>query len=224
MRVSFFWVVCFIFLTGVSSLRLEADNDLQSWQWLCLHLYQNKGFKAHIYADNRMADNVSQEKLYIVGPRLHYRISDPISLGVGYLFLNIHDLNQDVWRNEHRGENELNFHFSFNEKLDFHQRNRFEWRWRESRDQPGYRMRSRFQLRYKTDLGRLKSVYTNNEFFWDIDSKDYSENRAIPVGLQFQITPALDFNLFYMIQSLHSASARSWKSNHIFGTHLNFRF
>lgn len=67
-------------------------------------------------------------------------------------------------------------------------------------------------------------MYANNEFFWDIDSKDYSENRAIPVGLQFKLTTALDFNLFYMIQSLHTARAQSWRSNHIIGTHLNYRF
>lgn len=224
MRVSNFWVVLFFFLTGISSARLEAANDFQSWQWLSLHLYQTNGFKAHIYADNRIADNVRHEKLYLLGPRVHYRVSEPVSVGLGYLFMNIHDLSQHVWRKEHRVENEFNFHFTLNERLDFHQRNRFEWRWRESRDQPSSRMRSRFQLRYKTNFGRLKSVYSNNEFFWDFESDDYSENRAIHVGLQFELTTNLDCNLFYMIQSIHSANARSWKSNHIVGTHLNYRF
>jgi hypothetical protein len=224
MRFSIFWVVLFFLFNGVSVVRLVADNDFQSWQWLSLHLYQKNGFKSHIYADNRMADSVSQEKLYLIGPRLHYRVSEPMSVGLGYLFLNIHDLNTDVWRKEHRVENELNFHFTLADKWTFHQRNRFEWRWQESIDQPSYRMRSRFQFRYKTNFGRLKSVYANNEFFWDIDSKDYSENRAIPLGLQFKLTTALDFNLFYMIQSLHTAKSRSWKSNHILGTHLNYRF
>ncbi len=224
MRVSIFWVLFFLFFNGASFAHLKAENDFQSWQWLSLHVYETNGFKAHIFADNRMADTVSREKLYLVGPRIHYRVSEPVSVGLGYLFLNIHDLNRDVWRKEHRVENELNFHFTLSEKVTFHQRNRFEWRWREARDQPAYRMRSRFQLRYKTDFGRLKSIYANNEFFWDFENDDFSENRAIPVGLQFKITPSLDFNLFYMIQSLHTAAARSWKSNHILGTHLNYRF
>lgn len=149
MRFSIFLVGLFFLFNTVSIGRLRANDDFQSWQWLSLHLYQSKGFKTHIYADNRIADSVSQEKFNLIGPRLHYRISEPVSVGLGYLFLNIHDLNSGVWRKENRVENELNFHFTLTEKCTFHQRNRFEWRWRESRDQPAYRMRSRFQLSTK---------------------------------------------------------------------------
>lgn len=203
---------------------VNAESDFQTWQWMIFHLPQGERFKSHIYVDNRIADNSSREKIRIIGPRLQYAVNEPVQVGVGYLFSDIHDLNRDIWQKEHRFENELNFKFKFRDKWKFHNRNRFESRLRESRDGWTWRTRSRFELRYQIDIGRLQSIYANNEIFWDHEVNELNENRLVPIGMRFDLGKRCDLTLFYMIQSLRRFNPSDWRQNHIFGTHLNIRF
>lgn len=213
-----------LFLVLGGCLQSLAENDFQTWQWMIFHLPKGERFKSHIYADNRIADNSRRKKIMIIGPRLQYAVNDPVQVGVGYLFLDIHDLNRDIWQKEHRFENELNFKHKFGESWKFHNRNRFEWRLRESRNGWTFRSRSRYEMRYQLSMGRLKSVYANNEFFWDHEINQFSENRLVPVGLQFDLGESCDVTLFYMIQSIRQFNPSGWNQNHILGTHLNIQF
>lgn len=213
-----------LFLVLGGCLQVNAENDFQTWQWMIFHLTKGERFKSHIYADNRIADNSRREKTVIIGPRLQYEVNDSVQVGVGYLFLDIHDLNRDIWQKEHRFENELNFKYKFGGKWKFHNRNRFESRLRESQNGWKFRTRSRFEIRYQLNMGRLKSVYTNNELFWDHDMNQVGENRLVPVGFQFDLSDRCDLTLFYMIQSIRQFNPSGWNQNHILGTHMNFRF
>lgn len=223
MRSIYFGLVVFI-LVMMGSLSAHADSDFQTWQWMIFHLPKGERFRSHIYTDNRMADSSRRMKTMIIGPRLQYEVNDSVQVGAGYLFLDIHNLKRDIWQTEHRFESELNFKCKFGSKWKFHNRNRFESRLRESKDGWTFRTRSRYELRYQINKGRLKSVYANNELFWDHDINQFSENRLVPFGLQVDLGKSFDLTLFYMIQSIRHFNPSGWNQNHILGTHLNIRF
>gem|GEM_PF-735536 len=206
-----------------SCSRTVAASDFQTWQWLTVRVWKTNDFRVTLYGDNRMAEDSSRQKLFILGPRVAQRISPNWNLGAGYLFLDIHKLANNRWRHEHRLDFAVSPNLPITEKLSLHSRNRIELRWLERSKGAIPRARHRLQLRQRINKGRIESVYCNNEFLIDYRQGEYSENRIVPVGVGLRLHEHASVDLFYMLQSVRKA-AGGWHNNHILGTHLRVRF
>lgn len=207
-----------------SVLTAMGRDDIQSWQWVTVDFFKNDSVRGYLYADNRIAEDASQERVFIVGPRFSYRAQPWLDLGVGYVYIDVRNLNSGNWRSQHRLELEFNPYYMLTDTIRFQFRNRLEARWIEDRDPVSYRSRHRFALSKKLGFKWLKSVYCNNEFFYRYDLDQYNENRAVPIGLGFKLNKHLGLNLFYMIQSVQVGKTDEWNHNHILGTHLKIKF
>ena len=219
------WRIALLIL--LTPLAVWAADDFQTWQWLSLTLWKEEGFRqddkwlVQYYADNRMADDSRRQKVVLTGPLAKYLVGDNLELEAGYLAVGSRNLTTDLWSQEHRMLYEVNPRFRLGERWNLHNRNRLEFRWRESRPL-ALRSRHRLQLRYRLDWGPLRAAYSNNEFFYDYEQNRYNENRLIPIGLDFKTGTKSSISLFYMIQSVRRPT--TWDDNHIFGTHFKYTF
>ncbi len=118
-----------------------------------------------------------------------------------------------------RPELEFNPIIKLGEFWTLHFRNRVEIRWDRWSGEPRPRLRQRLQLtRTLQDIGPLAAFYFSNEWLEELDRGDWTENRAVPVGLTFKLTEKAAVDLFYMIRSFHLDSV--WTTDHVFGVFL----
>lgn len=207
-----------------SCTQVSSANDFQTWQWLTVRVWKTNDFRALLYGDNRMTDNSSRQKLFILGPRVAQRIHPNWNVGAGYLFLNVQNLATRQWAHEHRLDFALSPRVDLAPKTQLHSRNRIELRWLENSAGAIPRARHRIQLRQRINRGPVESVYCNNEFLIDYRQGRYTENRLVPAGIGFRLHDHASIDFFYMIQSQRRAATGNWGDNHIFGTHLRVRF
>jgi hypothetical protein len=217
-----FILLSLVLTTLVSSAPVSrAENDLQAWQWLTVDLYKADNWKAYLYADNRIGDDLSKSFLQILSPRLRYYAHKNLDLQVGYAYLNIDPLSaaDDFW--QHRAEFEVDPKFSTG-NWSFHSRNRFELRWNDGEGKPRPRIRNRIQAKYKLGDGFFKHIYVNDEIFWNPDTGVFIENRLVPFGLGLKLTDKTTLNLFYMWQHIDRPVERF--NAHVIGTFLQTGF
>ena len=190
---------------------------------MTIRVWKTNDFRLLLYGDNRMANNSGRQKLFILGPRVRYRLNPNVTVGAGYLFLDVQNLATRTWRHEHRLDMAVTPRFELSNNLSFQFRNRLETRWRERSNGAGFRSRHRLQLRRSVDLGPFEALYCNNEFFVDYEEGRFNQNRLIPAGAEFRVHKRSTVSLFYMLQSSRRATGR-WDANHILGTHLKLQF
>lgn len=217
------------FLVAFAALALVAAptraGDLQLWQWVTIDFFKNDRWRLYLYGDNRIGDDLSSAYLQIASPRVTWSAFDHLDLGLGYAWLNIDPLSgaDDFW--QHRAE------FEFNPKIrsgpwSFHNRNRLELRWDDGRGRRRPRLRNRLQIMFNLDHGEnpglFTHLYANNEFFFDLSSGEYVENRLIPLGIGFRLSRSATLNLFVMMQSLNGPGG--WTHDPVAGTFLQVAF
>lgn len=212
-----------VLLSPGSCTKAVAVDDFQTWQWLTVRVWKTNNFRLLLYGDNRMADTSGRQKLFILGPRVRYRLNPNLTLGAGYLFLDAQNLTTGTWRHEHRFDAAITPRFELSENTSLQFRNRLETRWRERADSVAYRSRHRLQLRRDARLGPIEAIYCNNEFLIDYDQGRFNENRLIPAGVEFRVHQRSTISLFYMLQSVRRTTGQ-WDANHILGTHLKLQF
>ncbi|MFU8848418.1 MAG: DUF2490 domain-containing protein [Opitutales bacterium] len=203
---------------------LAARDDLQAWQWLSLNFWQAGPHSASLYLDHRMVDDVSTTGVWVGGPRYKYAAHKYLQLGLGFVYLDVQNLETGSWTYQLRPELEINPRFRINESWSFHFRNRLEVRYIESQSGPNVRSRHRPQLTYAFEWKAVEKIYANTELFYSHESHEVNEFRSVPLGVGFKLTEAAKLNLFYMVQSKRQAGGSDWSHNHILGTHLIHRF
>jgi hypothetical protein len=67
----------------------------------------------------------------------------------------------------------------------------------------------------------LQNVYASDEFFWDLDHKQFNQNRLTPLGLSIRLGDHAQLRVFYVLQSTRAHA--EWECAHALGTHLQFR-
>lgn len=207
-------------------LLVFALNGLSAdewWAWATADLWRSAPFTGSVFLGNRF-DFEDGAIVQIVSPRLKYELTSWLDAGLGLSLLNI-DL--PVAHDEHlqgRPELELNPKFHLTEHLRLDWRNRLEWRWNEGEAPTSHRSRHRLQLAYTLPhpVGPLTRVFANNEWLLDLHGHGWNENRLVPAGLTFRISPQADLDVFYLL--LCTRPRDEWQAESVIGTHLRYRF
>lgn len=225
---SFAGVAFFILFVNILFQPVAAaSDDFQYWSRYTLKTFSNEQFEISTYGDIRLFEDASTDGLYLVSERLKYRWFRHLDLGINYTYLEqrVKDAKTgtEEFKYHHRAELEVNPHWDIGDWLKINTRNRLEFRWIEDKGSDNIRLRHLVELEFPIK-GRepIKSFYLNNEFFYDFQEGQYTQNRAIPIGIKFKINEKVSFQVFYMIQSQKGAS--DWSSNQVVGTHLVVSF
>ena len=207
-----------------AAASLQGRDDVMMWNWLSLNLWQNDSHKVHAYFDNRMVNDVTEEKLWLGSLRYKLKSHKNLQLGFGYTYLDVRNITTDSWAHQHRLEFEVNPKFKLDENWTLALRNRMEVRFIEDRDDSSSRFRHRLQLSRPVNLGPFTSYYANVELFYLLDLDKVNEVRTIPLGTGIELSESTKLNLFYMIQSKRVGSTSSWNHGHALGTNLIYTF
>lgn len=222
-----FRVSLIIMFLCVGGIEARADDDFQYWSQLSLKPYKSERFDVVIFTDARLMDNAEKMGLYFISPRVVYHHSKSLDLGINYTFQESRrtapSAADDSYNSQQRIECEINPQWPLAEWLKLKMRNRFEFRWIEARgwDNTRYRQRWMFEFPLKNALP-LRSIYINSEFFYDFPQRNISENRSVPLGLNFKLRENVGFSVFHMIQSQKGSD--SWASNQIVGSLISIDF
>lgn len=211
-----------IWLAAVASLH--GRDDIMMWNWLSLNLWQNDTHKVHAYFDNRLVEDVTEEKLWLGSLRYKFKAHKNLQLGFGYTYLDVRNVEADTWTHQNRLEFELNPKFKLNDDWTLALRNRMEVRFIEERSDSSARFRHRIQLSRPVELGPISSYYANIEGFYLLDLDKVNEVRTVPIGTGIKLAENTKLNLFYMIQSKRIGSTSSWSHAHALGTNLIYTF
>ncbi|MGJ8638734.1 MAG: DUF2490 domain-containing protein [Opitutaceae bacterium] len=221
-RINRLLSVALIWLTAATALN--ARDDIMMWNWLSLNLWQNDTHKVHTYFDNRLVDDITEEKLWLGSLRYKFKAHKNLQLGFGYTYLDVRTITADTWTHQNRLEFELNPSFKLNDDWKLSLRNRMEVRYIEDRDDSSARFRHRTQLSRPIDLGPISSYYANVELFYLLDLEKVNEVRTVPAGAGIKLNDDLKLNVFYMIQSNRVGNTSEWNHAHALGTNLIYTF
>lgn len=207
----------FTFIGGPS--RTWAD-DFRTWQRLSLSLWQQEQWEVQLHNETRWRDDSSSLSEQLISPQILWQANKTWRYGLAYTYLRSRKGNG--FNNDHRLELEADPHWQLADWVTLDLRNRLEIRFREGEANGAERLRERIQLNFPLKhAGPLQSLYTNNEFFLDLNSHQYNQNRLTPLGVSLQLTDHTHLRLFYLIQSTRSQA--DWEHAHILGTQLFFR-
>ena len=223
-------------LTLVTGLLLSAappitaDDDIQYWSQYSFGLYQKDRLTLGIFTEGRFSKDASDLSGVFVGPKLTYRAHPNLWLGLaikridldGDVSIGLQRLDGGGPQIDGRIELELSPRFRVSERWFFDSRHRMELLHRETRSN---RTRFRHLTRWTRSLGDGSSsdpgwshVFINNELFHEDGEglSEVNENRFVPFGARWRISPRSSIDLFYMLHSRKIAG--DWTHNHVIGT------
>lgn len=135
-------------LASVVPASLDARDDIQAWQWASLNFWQQGPHSASLYLDHRLVDDLSTTGVWVGGPLYKYAAHEYLQLGLGFVYLDVKNLETGSWTYQLRPELEINPRFKISDDLSFHFRNRLEVRYIESQSGSNVRSRHRPHLIY----------------------------------------------------------------------------
>ena len=200
-------------------IHAKAELGADVWAWLDVTVWKNADSRFHLFSHQAMADGRGPI-VQLISPRFKHRIQPWLELGTGFSMLRIERGGGDesVF-DQVRPELECNPILQLGKCWTIHFRNRAEIRWNDWQGEPRPRMRHRLQVtRSLEDFGLVTAVYLSNEWLVELDRGDWTENRAVPVGMTFTITKKTAVDFFYMVRSFRFDDG--WTSDHVVGVFL----
>lgn len=203
-----------------------ARDDFQYRQLLTFKVIDTQKADFLLFNQLRLNHDAQDVGFYSITPQLKFDLWKNLQLGLNYTYLNTKVSNtaagRDEFRFHHRVELDASPHWDIGDLVTITLRNRYEFRWIENNGSHNPRLRHRTNLEFPLkNVLPLQSVYTNSEFFYDLNDHRYMENWTVPFGLKFKVTKQTNFSVFYMVQS---RLTDTWTSAQILGTHVLIDF
>lgn len=206
--------------------RCWAEDDFQYRQMITVKMVDTEKLDLSMQGQVRFNHDAQDVSFYLVSPQLKYDLTEHLTLGMNYSYVNLKIFNPAAGREEfkfhHRLELEVNPHWNLGEWLLITTMNRYEFRWVEDAGSHNPRVRHRTQLEFPLkDPQPLRSFYVSSEFFYDINDHRYNENWTVPLGVKFKISSKVSLSTYYMIQS---RLTDAWTTTQIIGTNMFVNF
>jgi len=203
----------------LSSYRCYAfdDGDFQYWNTESIEAKFNKDWKIKVAEEFRFGDNAGSFYYNHIDAGLSYLLNEQIKLTVNYR--QIFQKKDNKWNPEYRPHINGTVKAKWN-GLVFKDRNRFEYRIKESADNL-WRYRNKLSINLPFKWTKLNiQPYIADEIFYDFNENRLSRNRAY-AGFKILFLENLKGEIYYMYQLTKSSN---WKGCDILGTSLKVVF
>lgn len=202
-----------------------AEDDFQYWSRYALKAIDTQYLDYTSYWEFRVFDDASDISLWYASQRFNVDAHQYLGLGLNYTYLENEVTKgggEEEFKYQHRLELEITPRWQYKDGIKLKNRNRMEFRWIEDQGSDNGRYRQMWALEIPTKkIPIVKSIYANNEFFFDLNKEKYNQNRLVPFGIIIDLPGKSSFQLFYMIQSIKKTD---WHSNQILGSQINIKF
>ena len=207
------------------TLAIAPPARAEEW-WACslLEFYRQPPWSSGLFLGNR-ADDHDGSYTQIASPRFKYEALPWLDLGLGLSALSIQNPASGIRYSQFRPEFEIDPHLQLAPQLRLDWRNRLELRTNDDPTFPAHdRTRHRLQLGWTLPrpLGPLTRLFASNEWLIDLHQHQWTENRLVPLGLTFKLTPHTDLDCFYL--HLATRTHGTWQQESVLGTYLRVRF
>ncbi len=220
-------LIFFLCLSAALTIPVYAEDDFQYWSRYSVKAIDTKYIDFVNFWDLRFMEDSSRLRLWFTSQKLQINPVEWFGFVIAHTYLENSAVNSQTKTREfvsqHRLELEANPKWKVSPWLTVKNRNRVEFRWIEDKGSDNTRTRHMVELEFPVKKNPVvKSIYTNSEIFVDFNRHTINENRAIPIGINFNLYKKSTFSIFYMIQS--QKGARDWSSNQILGTQVSLNF
>lgn len=190
-----------------------ARDDWHSWNMVTLDKDFKRPLSFHLFSEQRLRDNFSSAYLYNVATGLRWKASRYFDAGPFFLYESAKNTAGSRYY-ENRYYLEANLKLP-GKRLTWSDRNRIEYRNRNTTDLWRYRNR----LKVSLNTGKV-SPYVSNEIFWDMTGHELNQNR-FSAGISLPLEKHLQLTLYYLLQSTRAGS--DWNENHALGVILGIK-
>jgi hypothetical protein len=212
------WIQTYLITLLIPPFAARAETGSDLWTSVDMTYFEKGAFRAHLFL-HQLAEEGRGPVVQLVSPRLKYKVQPWLELGAGFSILRLENSVSEDFSNQCRPEIELNPTLRMGESWKLGVRNRFEVRWNEGGGKPRPRSRHRLQLtRTIAGAGPLTAIFASNEFLFEYDRGEWTENRIVPGGATLRLSKWASMDLFYMVRS--TQADRTWSHDHIAGVIL----
>ena len=202
-----------------------AIEDFQYRSRADLRWVETDHWLVNTWGEVRFTDDAGKFTNWRVSGQAQYTPRRMFTFGVGYTFIRQDGFdvlkNRDTDLATHRLELDATPHFDLSEHTRFNLRARFENRWIEGSSAWNPQARFRPELVFTVHgCGPLAEVFTSDEIFYDLKADRLAENRFIPAGITLALGHQTRLRLYYLLDSIHTAT--DWSQLHVLQTQLIF--
>lgn len=193
------------------------SDDTQYWNEFIFEFGLCGRFAAEVALEQQFVDDISEFALYNVTVEPSYKISERLSLGIGYRYEREKD--EGDWLTEHRYWPHVTLKHEIGEwKIKLKSKLEF----RDLKHDDVWRIRTKLKIQRPLHIASFKiTPFLSEEPFYDFSDDRWNQNRAA-VGLTTELRKHTDFTIYYM--NMAKRSDDDWDSTHIVGTEIVFAF
>ena len=205
-----------VLLVGLIVLpfNLWAQDDWQYWHQYQLSVAMPKSTKFLISGQQRLRDNFSESFHADIETGLLWKPLSYLEAGPFFKYQ-----REKTAKGDHINENRYSVELSLTpkwRKFTLKDRNRFEYRNRNTTD--GWRYRNQIKVSFRFPARKIElEPYLSEEIFYDFDAQKFNQSRA-SVGLTTHLHKHVSVSLFYLLQSKKTGS--NWREDHVLGSQL----
>lgn len=213
----------FLLLLSFSSSSYAGKWDLEFWQTFNWTNWEKGPYKLYSVCEVRLDKDISTFYYTKLGENFAYQALPCLNLEAHYSFIRHKAIDATLFKNTNRLEFEINPSMQFENSVALVWRNRLEL----IKKQDDRQVRSVFRHRITAvyplnDWGRLTAYQCSDEIFYDLNTKKFTQNRFMPLGLTFTFTPKVSLDTYVLIRNFYTQSINKWHKSIVLGSALNF--
>jgi Protein of unknown function (DUF2490) len=184
---------------------------------LVINWWDRPEWRFHTYTEVQVSDSEPRLNRWLQATRLTAKPWSRLWLGVNYSLIEklaLHPATHaEFAQDEHRLELEALPRFALGEAGQLNGRVRVERRWKDNAPDD-WRLRIRWEPSWPVrNYGPLTEVFTQVEYFHDLNSNRVSEWRFAPVGTGWRISEQVSLRAFYLFDTVRAQPR--WAISHI---------
>ncbi len=200
------------------SLFAYDDGDLHNWTDLYVVYRIDDQFAVRVEEELMFGDDVSDLYYYHTDVGLIFKANPNVDLSLNYRHIDTKSNRGAEWTEENRPHGNVTFKGKLGD-FQVEQRNRFEFRVRDNRDDI-WRYRSRVLLAHPLTLGGVACTpYVSEEAFIDTDLGDFNQFRTA-AGVKKKFGDHVMADVYYLWQTAESST--EWTDTHFIGLALGY--
>lgn len=184
-----------------------------NWEWDKWALYTSGAV--------RLNHGVSRPYYYRLSGNVAYQWLSWLDLEAHYSYISSKDRGESRFMHKNRLEIEINPSMKFCENVSVDWRNRIEFIKKQDDSKWQYDFRHRTLVTWELARGwKLVSVQFGDEIFYDLSSKEFSENRFYPLIANFNLSKRTTLDVYVMIRNF--LSSNRWYKSVVVGSEFAF--
>jgi len=220
---------CSLFLIIISNAILSWNSALaSSWDWEYWQYFNWTNLKCGPYkiytiGELRLNKDISRFYYYRLTANSAYQALSWLDLEAHYSFIYNKSRGSQHFTYASRLEFEANPILRLDHGITLKWRNRFEFLRRQHNSKIQYILRHRMEATFPVKcFGRLTSIKCSDEFFYNVATNKFTQNRFIPIEMSFVLNSKISIDIFIMLRNFYSLSSDKWFRSMVFGSELKF--